>query len=129
MNEETNAQHHYGVSNSYTEVCLTSIPVLFYPPNLLPVLFRHILLTASAKENKVKTQELRSCLRRLFCMSKKSPDLRSEDLGPGLSLCGVICEVRMAAPALWTPWCLTRIKKRKLQKQCLTRRFFIIFKL
>ena len=56
-------------------------------------------------------------------MSKKSPDLRSEDLGPGLSLCGVICEVGMAAPALWTPRCLTRIKKRKLQKQCLTLRF------
>ena len=32
MNEETSAQHHYGVSNGYTEVCLTSIPVLVYPP-------------------------------------------------------------------------------------------------
>lgn len=33
-------------------------------------------------------------------MSERSLDLRSEDLGPGLGLCGVICEVGMAAPAL-----------------------------
>lgn len=73
-------------------------------------------MTASAKENKVKTQGLKSCSRRLLCFSKRSLDLRSEDLGPGLSLCGIICEVGMAAPTLWTPWYLTRNKEEKVAK-------------
>ena len=63
-------------------------------------------------------------------MSERSPDLRSEDLGPGLSLCGIICEVGMATPALLIPQCLTRNKGDKVAKSVPdSLGFFIILKL
>lgn len=67
----------YGVSNSYT-----SIPVLFYPPTCYLFYLETFLWLPQLK--KIKSElELRSCSRRLLCMSERSLDLRSEDLGPG----------------------------------------------
>lgn len=60
-------------------------------------------------------------------MSERSWDLRSEDLGPGLSLCGVICEVGVATPAL-IPQCLTRNKGDKIAKTVSDSGIFYYFK-
>ena len=124
MNEKTNARHHYGASNSYT-----SIPVLFYPATCYLFYLETFLWLPQLK--KIKSE------------------LRSSEVVPGG------CSVWLKEAWTWgqKTWVLVwasvpssvkwewqrlpcgphgvsqGIKKRKLQKQCLTLQFFIIFKL